>query len=60
MKVQVLKSLQINGVHIEQLDVVDVDGQMAEELFTANRAIPYVEKPKPKRTGKKVKNVNSN
>ena len=40
MKVQVLKSLQINGVHIEQLDVVDVDGQMAEELFTANRAIP--------------------
>ena len=60
MKVQVLKSLQINGKHIEQLDVVDVDGQMAEELFTANRAIPYVEKPKPKRTGKKVKNVNSN
>ena len=60
MKVQVLKSLQINGVHIEQLDVVDVDGQMAEELFTANRAIPYVEKPKPKRTRKKVKNVNSN
>ena len=59
MKVQVLKSLQINGVHIEQLDVVDVDGQMAEELFTANRAIPYVEKPNPKRT-KKPKNVNSN
>ena len=59
MKVQVLKSLQINGVHIEQLDVVDVDGQMAEELFTANRAIPYVEKPKPKRT-KKLRNVNSN
>ena len=59
MKVQVLKSLQINGKHIEQLDVVDVDGQMAEELFTANRAIPYVEKPKPKRT-KKLRNVNSN
>lgn len=59
MKVQVLKSLQINGKHIEQLDVVDVDGQMAEELFTANRAIPYVEKPKPKRT-KKPRNVNSN
>ena len=57
MKVQVLKSLQINGVHIEQLDVVDVDGQMADELFTANRAIPYVEKPK--RT-KKPRNVNSN
>ena len=59
MKIQVLKSLQINGVHIEQLDVVDVDGQIADELFTANRAIPYVEKPKPKRT-KKPKNVNSN
>ena len=59
MKIQVLKSLQINGVHIEQLDVVDVDGQIADELLTANRAIPYVEKPKPKRT-KKPKNVNSN
>ena len=59
MKIQVLKSLQINGVHIEQLDVVDVDGQIADELLTANRAIPYVAKPKPKRT-KKPKNVNSN
>ena len=60
MKIQVLKSIQIAGNHVAAFDVVDVDGQMADELFTANRSIPYVEKPKPKRTGKKVKNVNSN
>ena len=57
MKIQLLKSIQIAGNHVAALDVVDVDGQMADELLTANRAIPYVEKPK--RT-KKPKNVNSN
>ena len=60
MKIQVLKSIQIAGDHVAALDVVDVDGQIANELLSANRAIPYKEKPKPKRTGKKVKNVNSN
>ena len=59
MKIQVLKSIQIAGNHVAALDVVDVDGQIADEILTANRAIPYVEKPKPKRT-KKPKNVNSN
>ena len=59
MKIQVLKSIQIAGTHYEILDVVDVDAQMADELITANRAIAYTEKPKPKRT-RKPKNVNSN
>ena len=57
MKIQVLKSIQIAGNHVAALDVVDVDGQIADELLTANRAIPFKEKPKRTR---KPKNVNSN
>ena len=57
MKIQLLKSIQIAGNHVAALDVVDVDGQMADELLTANRAIPYVEKPKTHK--KNLENVNS-
>nr|BAR26508.1 hypothetical protein [uncultured Mediterranean phage uvMED]BAR26529.1 hypothetical protein [uncultured Mediterranean phage uvMED] len=56
MKIQVLKSIQIAGTHCEAFDVIEVDGATADELLTANRAIPFKEKPKRTR---KPKNVNS-
>ena len=42
------------------MDVVEVDAAMANNLIDAKRAIAFKELPRSqKRTGKKVKNVNS-
>ena len=60
MKIQILKSTQVNGKHCEILDVVEVEQAMASYLIDAKRAIAFKDLPRQqKRTGKKVKNVNS-
>ncbi len=60
MKIQILKSTQVNQQHCEVMDVVEVDAAMANNLIDAKRAIAFKELPRSqKRTGKKVKNVNS-
>ena len=53
MKIQVLKSIQIDGIHYEYGDVAEVSETFAYELLNYKRAIKYVEpkvtsKPKPK------------
>ena len=57
MKIQVLKSIQIDGIHYEYGDVAEVSETFAYELLNYKRAIKYVEpkvtsKPKPKKTVK--------
>ena len=59
MKIQVLKSIQIDGIHYEYGDVAEVSESMSYELLNYKRAIKYVEpkvtskpKPNPKKTVK--------
>ena len=59
MKIQVLKSIQIDGIHYECGDVAEVSESMSYELLNYKRAIKYVEpkvtsKPKPKPKPKKT------
>ena len=43
MKIQILKSTQVNGKHCEILDVVEVEQAMANYLIDAKRAIAFKE-----------------
>ena len=59
MKILVLKSIQLDGIHYEYGDVAEVSESMFNELLNYKRAIKYVEpkvtskpKPKPKKTVK--------
>lgn len=57
MKIQVLKSIQIDGKHYDCGDVAEVSESMGYEFLNYKRAIKYVEpkvtrKPKPKKSVK--------